>query len=81
MLAFTGVGLIPAIGLNCALTYLFTQRLGKYVAERFDAINFQNDDLNVLLNSAKTIAPMLFVLPSFDELQQAIDAVKDLFPR
>ena len=61
-----------AISLNAALNWLYTIRLGRALAKRFDNRNFDMEDL---AGMAVTIQAMVFVVPSLGELKQAFSAI------
>ncbi|AFZ38313.1 hypothetical protein Sta7437_4885 (plasmid) [Stanieria cyanosphaera PCC 7437] len=75
LLIATGVGAIGAVTLNSALNYLYTARLGVYIAEQFDRPDFHMENV---FSGIGSIIPIMFAIPSIDELKFVFGITKDV---
>lgn len=75
LLTFTGVGAIPAAGINALFNWIYTLRLGKLLATQFNTPGFT---VNALLSSASQFTGLVFALPTFGEFSSAWHSVRHL---
>lgn len=66
-----GLGQLGAIGINSLLNFIYTIRLGKFIAEQMEKPDFDTDDWS---NLVPEIAAVVFVAPSFTEIKEAAGA-------
>jgi hypothetical protein len=66
-----GLGQLGAIGINSLLNFIYTIRLGKFIAEQMEKSDFDTDDWS---NLVPEIAAVVFVAPSFTEMKEAASA-------
>jgi hypothetical protein len=74
LLIMTGVGAIGAVALNTALNYLYTARLGVYIADQFDTPDFHMENA---FSGIASIIPIMFAVPSIDELKFAFGITQE----
>lgn len=67
-LLFTGIGVIGSAALNALLNFLYTARLGIFVAEQYDQPGFTMEHTLSALSSAGKI---VFAVPTAEELRFA----------
>jgi len=75
LLTYTGVGAIPAAGINAMFNWIYTLRLGKLLATQFSQPGFT---ASALLLSMKGLTGLVFALPSFSEARDAWHAIGNL---
>ena len=75
LLTFTGVGAVPAAGLNAIFNWIYTLRLGKLLATQFSKPGFTPA---MLMASAKGFTGLVFALPTLGEVGDAWHAVGHL---
>jgi hypothetical protein len=65
---FPGAGTIASVGLNCLLNFLYTFRLGRFVALQMEKPGFGTEDWAAMVPE---ITSMVFALPSLAEIQES----------
>ncbi len=68
ILMSTGIGLLGAAVMNAVLNFLYTARLGIFIAEQFDKPGFSMDHTLSMIDSARKI---IFAVPTAEELKFA----------
>ncbi|PAX48233.1 hypothetical protein, partial [Brunnivagina elsteri] len=68
LLALTGIGILPAAGLNALLNFLYTARLGIFFAQQYDRPGFQWEHA---FAAAESIPEIVFKVPTIEELKFA----------
>lgn len=74
LLMATGVGIIGAIAMNALLNFLYTARLGIFIAEQFDKPGFEMAHALSMVESATKI---IFSIPTIDELKFAFNVTQN----
>lgn len=73
LLMTTGIGILGAAALNAMLNFLYTARLGIFIAEQFDKPGFSWEQG---LSAIESIAKIIFAVPTVEELKFAFKVTK-----
>jgi hypothetical protein len=73
-LLFTGIGVLGSAALNALLNFLYTARLGIFIAEQYDHPGFTMEHALSALHSAGKI---VFAVPTVDELRFAFKMTRN----
>lgn len=68
LLMFTGIGILGSAALNGLLNFLYTARLGIFIAEQYDQPGFTMEHILSAMDSASKI---IFAVPTAEELKFA----------
>lgn len=68
LLMLTGIGIVGGAVLNALLNFLYTARLGIFIAELYDQPGFTPEHM---LSTAGSAAKIIFTVPSVEELRFA----------
>lgn len=63
-----GLGTIGAIGINSILNFLYTVRIGRFIAVQMEKPDFNTEDFSALIPD---IAAMVFAAPSMTEIRES----------
>lgn len=74
LLMMTGVGIIGASVINALLNFLYTARLGVFIAEQFDEPGFE---MIHALSTVDSVIKIVFSIPTVDELKFAFNATRN----
>lgn len=66
--AFPGLGTVASVGLNSLLNFIYTCRLGRYMALQMEKPDFSTEDWASMIPE---ITAMVFAMPSILEMQEA----------
>ncbi|ELP54194.1 hypothetical protein D3800_20305 [Microcystis aeruginosa NIES-298] len=66
--AVPGIGTLGAVGINCLLNFIYTIRLGRYVALQMEKPGFDTQDWADLIPE---ITALVFAMPTVTELREA----------
>lgn len=67
-LLFTGIGILGSAALNSLLNFLYTVRLGIFIAEQYDHPGFTIDHS---LSALQSVGEIIFAVPTAEELKFA----------
>ena len=70
----TGIGLVGSAVLNALLNFLYTARLGIFIAELYDQPGFTPEHM---LSTAGSAAKIIFTVPSVEELRFAFHMTRE----
>jgi hypothetical protein len=68
LMASTGVGILGAMAMNSLLNFLYTARLGIFIAEQYDNPGFSMEHT---LSAIDSIGKIIFAIPTVEELRFA----------
>ncbi len=69
----TGIGIVGAVAMNALLNFLYTARLGIFIAEQFDKPGFEMTHALSMVESATKI---VFSIPTIEELKFAFNVTQ-----
>jgi hypothetical protein len=75
-LLFTGIGALGSAALNALLNFLYTARLGIFIAEQYDQPGFTMEHTLSALHSAGKIA---FAIPTVDKLRFSFKVIQNRY--
>jgi hypothetical protein len=74
LLMFTGIGILGGAALNALLNFLYTARLGIFIAEQYDQPGFSMEHG---LSAIDSIGKIVFAVPTAEELKFAFKMTRN----